>query len=166
MSNNCLTNKRIVMLICIDKKVRHFPCSCFYTKLGQPQSCFSPPRFGKSDTIQTIMLFIWMNLFSFIGAKPNIPWLFLTDPKLALEVYFGPCTPYQFRPVGPGKWPGARKAILLTQWDRLLKPMTTRVAGSPLKPCLFCNWFRPVLISVVSIAAFIVLFQPPLYLGF
>ena len=96
-------------------------------------------------------------LASFIGAKPNIPWLFLTDPKLALEVYFGPCTPYQFRLVGPGKWPGARNAIL-TQWDRLLKPMTTRVVGSPLKPCLFCNWFRPVLISVVSIAALIVLF--------
>ncbi|KAI4563062.1 hypothetical protein MJT46_010671 [Ovis ammon polii x Ovis aries] len=113
--------------------------------------------FGKSDTIQTDYVVYMDELASFIGAKPNIPWLFLTDPKLALEVYFGPCTPYQFRLVGPGKWPGARNAIL-TQWDRLLKPMTTRVVGSPLKPCLFCNWFRPVLISVVSIAAFIVLF--------
>ncbi|XP_068397333.1 flavin-containing monooxygenase 3 isoform X2 [Eschrichtius robustus] len=113
--------------------------------------------FGKSDTIQTDYIVYMDELASFIGAKPNIPWLFLTDPKLALEVYFGPCSSYQFRLVGPGKWPGARNAIL-TQWDRILKPTTTRIVGSPLKPCLFCSWFRPVLISVLSIAAFLVLF--------
>lgn len=113
-------------------------------------------RFGKSDTIQTDYIVYMDELASFIGAKPNILWLFLTDPKLALEVYFGPCSPYQFRLVGPGKWPGARHAIL-TQWDRSLKPTTTRAVGNPVKPCLFYSWFRPVAISVVSVAIFLLL---------
>uniref|UniRef100_A0A8D0G4U9 Flavin-containing monooxygenase n=1 Tax=Sphenodon punctatus TaxID=8508 RepID=A0A8D0G4U9_SPHPU len=60
------------------------------------------------------------------GVKPSLPSLFLTDPKLAWEVFFGPCTPYQYRLEGPGKWDGARKAIL-TQQERILKPMKTRV---------------------------------------
>ncbi|XP_075843577.1 dimethylaniline monooxygenase [N-oxide-forming] 4 [Microtus pennsylvanicus] len=60
-----------------------------------------------------------------IGAKPNIPLLFLTDPRLAWEVYFGPCSPYQYRLMGPGKWDGARNAIM-TQWDRTIKPLKTR----------------------------------------
>lgn len=51
-----------------------------------------------------------------IGVRPNLLWLFLTDPGLGLRVLFGPCTPYQFRLCGPGKWAGARQAIL-TQWD-------------------------------------------------
>ncbi|KAM8930623.1 dimethylaniline monooxygenase [N-oxide-forming] 2-like [Pelodytes ibericus] len=61
-----------------------------------------------------------------LGNHPNIIWLFLTDPKLALQVFFGPCTPYQYRLTGPGKWHGARKTIL-TQWDRTLKPLRTRI---------------------------------------
>ncbi|KAM7336165.1 hypothetical protein ACRRTK_004658 [Alexandromys fortis] len=60
-----------------------------------------------------------------IGSKPNIPLLFLTDPRLAWEVYFGPCSPYQYRLMGPGKWDGARNAIM-TQWDRTIKPLKTR----------------------------------------
>lgn len=60
-----------------------------------------------------------------IGSKPNIPLLFLTDPRLAWEVFFGPCSPYQYRLMGPGKWDGARNAIL-TQWDRTIKPLKTR----------------------------------------
>ncbi|OWK08402.1 hypothetical protein Celaphus_00010926, partial [Cervus elaphus hippelaphus] len=81
--------------------------------------------FGQSQTLQTDYITYMDELGSFIGAKPNIPWLFLTDPQLALEVYFGPCSPYQFRLMGPGKWDGARNAIL-TQWDRTLKPTRTR----------------------------------------
>ncbi|XP_047376496.1 dimethylaniline monooxygenase [N-oxide-forming] 4 isoform X2 [Sciurus carolinensis] len=68
-----------------------------------------------------------------IGVKPSIPLLFLRDPRLAWEVFFGPCTPYQYRLVGPGRWDGARNAIL-TQWDRTLKPLKTRVAPDPPKP--------------------------------
>ncbi|KAM7336166.1 hypothetical protein ACRRTK_004659 [Alexandromys fortis] len=60
-----------------------------------------------------------------IGSKPNIPLLFLTDPRLAWEVYFGPCSPYQYRLMGPGKWDGARN-VIMTQWDRTIKPLKTR----------------------------------------
>ncbi|NWZ03317.1 FMO1 monooxygenase, partial [Loxia curvirostra] len=78
--------------------------------------------------------FIWLGyldtLASFIGAKPSVLGLLCTDPWLALTIFFGPCSPYQYRLGGPGRWQGARQAIL-TQWDRVLKPTRTRVpAGS------------------------------------
>ncbi|XP_015267303.1 PREDICTED: dimethylaniline monooxygenase [N-oxide-forming] 1-like [Gekko japonicus] len=61
-----------------------------------------------------------------IGIKPSIPALLLSDPKLAMKIFFGPCSPYQYRLVGPGKWDGARDAIM-NQWERTLKPIRTRV---------------------------------------
>ncbi|NXL89603.1 FMO5 monooxygenase, partial [Alectura lathami] len=57
-----------------------------------------------------------------VGVKPSLPALFLTDPKLALEVLLGPCTPYQYRLRGPGTWQGAREAIL-TQRQRVVQPL-------------------------------------------
>ncbi|NWT02401.1 FMO4 monooxygenase, partial [Mionectes macconnelli] len=60
------------------------------------------------------------------GVKPSVLRLLLTDPRLALAIFFGPCTPYQYRLVGRGAWSGARDAIL-TQWQRTLKPLRTRV---------------------------------------
>jgi dimethylaniline monooxygenase (N-oxide forming) len=51
--------------------------------------------------------------------------LFKTDPRLAMSVLFGPCTPYQYRLFGPGKWSGARDAILTTM-DRVRFPLATR----------------------------------------
>uniref|UniRef100_A0A8C4U2X5 Flavin-containing monooxygenase n=1 Tax=Falco tinnunculus TaxID=100819 RepID=A0A8C4U2X5_FALTI len=64
------------------------------------------------------------------GVKPNVLRLLLTDPRLALAVFFGPCSPYQYRLMGRGKWSGARDAIL-TQWQRTLKPLRTRVVDDP-----------------------------------
>ncbi|CAH2311807.1 dimethylaniline monooxygenase [N-oxide-forming] 2 [Pelobates cultripes] len=61
-----------------------------------------------------------------IGNHPKILSLFFTDPRLALKIFFGPCTSYQYRLTGPGKWHGAREAIL-TQWDRTLNATRTRV---------------------------------------
>ncbi|XP_075689423.1 flavin-containing monooxygenase 5-like [Rhinoderma darwinii] len=60
-----------------------------------------------------------------IGCKPNLKKLFLSDPKLAWEMFFGPCTPYQYRLSGPGQWKDARKAIV-TQLERIIKPIKTR----------------------------------------
>ncbi|XP_029474103.1 dimethylaniline monooxygenase [N-oxide-forming] 5-like isoform X2 [Rhinatrema bivittatum] len=77
-------------------------------------------------TIQVDYVDYMDELATVVGVKPNILNLFLMDPKLAKEVFFGPCTPYQYRLTGPGKWSGARQAIL-TQWDRILKPTRTRV---------------------------------------
>lgn len=64
-----------------------------------------------------------------IGVKPNFLPMFRQDPRLALKVFFGPCTPYQYRLVGPGCWPGAAEAIR-TQWDRIVTPTRTRSVDS------------------------------------
>lgn len=61
-----------------------------------------------------------------ICVKASIPLLLFKDPRLAWEVCFGPCTSYQYRLMGPGKWDGASNAIL-TQWDRTMKPFKTRI---------------------------------------
>ncbi|XP_010835022.1 PREDICTED: dimethylaniline monooxygenase [N-oxide-forming] 3 isoform X2 [Bison bison bison] len=107
--------------------------------------------FGQSQTLQTDYITYMDELGSFIGAKPNIPWLFLTDPQLALEVFFGPCSPYQFRLMGPGKWDGARNAIL-TQWDRTLKPTRTRAVGEAKRPQRFYNLLKILLFPVLLLA--------------
>ena len=51
--------------------------------------------------------------------------LLVTDPRLAMEMYFGLATPYQYRLVGPGAWSGARDAILSAR-ERVLQPLRTR----------------------------------------
>lgn len=84
-------------------------------------------------------------LATMVGVKPNILSLFLKDPKLAKEIFFGPCTPYQFRLSGPGKWDGAREAIL-TQWDRIIKPTKTRVI-----PNNFTQSSVPVLLKLFGL---------------
>jgi len=94
--------------------------------------CQHPPalparRYVKSQrhTIQVDYIPYMDELACQVGVKPSLLTLFLTDPKLALEVAFGPCTPYQYRLRGPGAWPGAREAIL-TQRQRIIKPLQTR----------------------------------------
>ncbi|KAM6262684.1 LOW QUALITY PROTEIN: uncharacterized protein LJ264_006376 [Porphyrio hochstetteri] len=84
-------------------------------------------RYVKSQrhTIQVDYIPCMDELACQMGVKPNLLTLFLTDPKLALEVAFGPCTPYQYRLRGPGEWAGAREAIL-TQQQRIMKPLQTR----------------------------------------
>lgn len=59
------------------------------------------------------------------GAKPNIWKMAIEDPLLFINCYFGPCTPYQYRLVGPHAWPEARRTILTTK-ERILKPLDTR----------------------------------------
>nr|XP_057929032.1 flavin-containing monooxygenase 5-like isoform X2 [Doryrhamphus excisus] len=63
-----------------------------------------------------------------VGALPNLWWLLLTDPRLAFHIFLGPCTSYQYRLTGPGKWDGARQAIL-TLWERVFQPFQTRKAS-------------------------------------
>ncbi|EDM09384.1 rCG46167, isoform CRA_a [Rattus norvegicus] len=107
--------------------------------------------FGQSHTLQTDYITYMDELSSFIGAKPNIPWLFVTDPQLALEVYFGPCSPYQFRLMGPGKWDGARSAIL-TQWKRTVKPTRTRAVGEAQRPCHLYDLLQMLFFPVFFLA--------------
>ncbi|XP_028936180.1 flavin-containing monooxygenase 5-like [Ornithorhynchus anatinus] len=79
-------------------------------------------------------------LASLAGVKPSLPSLLLSDPKLAREVFFGPCTPYQYRLQGPGRWAGARRAIL-TQRGRILKPLRTGPVRSGPNLSRWPSWF-------------------------
>nr|XP_039270440.1 flavin-containing monooxygenase 5-like [Styela clava] len=60
-----------------------------------------------------------------ISCKPKYYKYFLTDPKLAMKVYFGPAVPYIYRLEGPGKWPDAKKTIMTVQ-ERVICPLMTR----------------------------------------
>uniref|UniRef100_A0A8C4WA41 Flavin-containing monooxygenase n=1 Tax=Gopherus evgoodei TaxID=1825980 RepID=A0A8C4WA41_9SAUR len=94
---------------------------------------------NKEGKIKTSYIGYMDEIASCVGVKPNVLLLFLKDPKLALEVFFGPCTPCQYRLAGPGKWVGARNTIL-TQWHRAVKPLRTRwltILGLPALLCMF-----------------------------
>ncbi|XP_004688534.1 PREDICTED: dimethylaniline monooxygenase [N-oxide-forming] 2 [Condylura cristata] len=88
--------------------------------------------FGESQSqiLQTNYIDYLDELAMEIGAKPDLLALFLQDPKLAVKLYFGPCNSYQYRLVGPGQWEGAKSAIL-TQKQRILKPLKTRSLKAP-----------------------------------
>uniref|UniRef100_A0A8C3WVA6 Flavin-containing monooxygenase n=1 Tax=Catagonus wagneri TaxID=51154 RepID=A0A8C3WVA6_9CETA len=102
------------------------------------------------------------DLAACIGAKPNVPLLFLKDPRLAWEVFFGPCTPYQYRLMGPGKWDGARNAIL-TQWDRTLKPLKTRIVPDSSRPASLLHYLKAWGVPLL-LASFLLLCKSSLFL--
>lgn len=81
-------------------------------------------------TIQVDYVTYMDDISSEVGVHPNILKLLLTDPKVGLQVLLGPITPYQYRLNGPGKWAGARQAIL-TQWERVAQAMKTRPLDVP-----------------------------------
>ncbi|NWI62838.1 FMO4 monooxygenase, partial [Todus mexicanus] len=88
------------------------------------------------------------------GVKPSVLRLLLTDPRLALAIFFGPCTPYQYRLVGRGKWSGARNAIL-TQWQRTLKPLRTRVVDDSSDSSGSWPWMCLLALPVALAASFL-----------
>uniref|UniRef100_A0A8C5PP99 Flavin-containing monooxygenase n=1 Tax=Leptobrachium leishanense TaxID=445787 RepID=A0A8C5PP99_9ANUR len=92
-----------------------------------------------------------------INVKPNIWKLILTDPVLGFKMFFGPINGYQYRLTGPHKWIGAREAIL-TQWDRIEKPLRTRGMK---KPCSSLFTFLPSLmpwfLCIVALCAAILI---------
>uniref|UniRef100_A0A1I8G0P9 Flavin-containing monooxygenase n=1 Tax=Macrostomum lignano TaxID=282301 RepID=A0A1I8G0P9_9PLAT len=79
-------------------------------------------------TIQVDWIPYMDELAAEIGCRPPLLRLLLTDPALFRAVVFEPCTPYQFRLVGPGAWPGARAAIL-GQMDRIRLGMRGGLSG-------------------------------------
>uniref|UniRef100_A0A8C6YXM7 Flavin-containing monooxygenase n=1 Tax=Nothoprocta perdicaria TaxID=30464 RepID=A0A8C6YXM7_NOTPE len=95
--------------------------------------CALPPRHDMEadiernprHTIQVDYIPYMDELAEQVGVRPSLAGLFLRDPRLAAEVLLGPCTPYQYRLRGPGRWHGARAAIL-TQRQRIIKPLRTR----------------------------------------
>ncbi|XP_070602905.1 dimethylaniline monooxygenase [N-oxide-forming] 2-like isoform X2 [Erythrolamprus reginae] len=91
---------------------------------------------SRSQSIQTSFIDYLDELAAALGSKPDLFSLLLWDPKLAWAMFFGPCSPFQFRLKGPGKWIGARDAIL-TQKERIIKPTKTRVVSSSSNHTLF-----------------------------
>ncbi|KAM4629450.1 flavin-containing monooxygenase 5-like [Polymixia lowei] len=91
---------------------------------------------SQRHTIQVDYVPYMDEIAELVGNQPSILRLLLTDPRLAMSVMLGPCTPYQYRLRGPGKWAGARQAIL-TQWERVAQPMMTRPSDQPKTKCSF-----------------------------
>ena len=80
---------------------------------------------SQRHTIQVDMVPYMDELASEIGVKPDFGKLILQDPILACKCFFGPCFPYQYRIMGPGKWDGAKEAID-TAHDRIQAAFDTR----------------------------------------
>ncbi|XP_033099826.1 dimethylaniline monooxygenase [N-oxide-forming] 5-like [Anneissia japonica] len=59
-----------------------------------------------------------------IGVIPTLD-MFLTDPKLAVKVFFGPAYPPSYRLQGPHAWAGARDAIM-KGWENTISSTKTR----------------------------------------
>jgi dimethylaniline monooxygenase (N-oxide forming) len=74
-----------------------------------------------------------------------------SDPRLFFHVVFGPASPYQYRLMGPGRWAGARDAIL-TQWDRVLYPLKTR----PVDKLESSPFFYYILVVVLAVIVYYV----------
>ncbi|KAL3870667.1 hypothetical protein ACJMK2_038712 [Sinanodonta woodiana] len=108
---------------------------------------------SQRHTIQVDYISFSNELCELIGCKPNFCKMLLTDPKLALTCVFGPCTPYQFRIVGPNHWPGAREAIR-TQWNRTFFPLKTRDVGQVTEKSLerfFLLYVMVIMLAIVFI---------------
>ncbi|XP_077012004.1 flavin-containing monooxygenase 5 [Tamandua tetradactyla] len=99
---------------------------------------------SQRHTIQVDYIEAMDELADLLGVKPNLLSLAFTDPKLALQLVWGPCTPVQYRLQGPGKWDGARKALLTTE-DRIRKPMMTRAVKKS-NSTISTTMFRVVLV--------------------
>uniref|UniRef100_A0A674GWY2 Flavin-containing monooxygenase n=1 Tax=Taeniopygia guttata TaxID=59729 RepID=A0A674GWY2_TAEGU len=113
-------------------------------------------RYVKSQrhTIQVDYIPYMDELACQLGVKPNLLSLFLTDPRLAMEVAFGPCTPYQYRLRGPGAWAGARAAIL-SQRQRVVRALQPRASRHPARPSAAPHVLT-VLFSIAMIVATLV----------
>ncbi|XP_039896094.1 flavin-containing monooxygenase 5-like isoform X1 [Simochromis diagramma] len=90
-----------------------------------------------------------------VGVRPKLLRLFLRDPVLWAKVFFGPCTPYQYRLSGPGNWSGARQAIF-TQWERVSQPFRTREIPDNTSKFGLCS---PLMLTFTGTVIIVVLFS-------
>ncbi|XP_041369693.1 flavin-containing monooxygenase 5-like [Gigantopelta aegis] len=85
-------------------------------------------------TIQVGFVDFMDQLAELIGCKPNVLSMLMSDPKLALKCWFGPCIPAQYRLTGPGEWSGARD-VILTSWERMRHPLQTKTLPEGPETC-------------------------------
>ncbi|XP_058495126.1 flavin-containing monooxygenase 5-like [Solea solea] len=107
---------------------------------------------SQRHTIQVDYVSYMDEIAKLVGVQPNFTKMLLTDPRLALNVLFGPTTPYQYRLRGPGKWAGARQAIL-TQWERVSKPLMTRPCNKP-RPKRMFKWALLLMGAAAGLVAY------------
>lgn len=103
---------------------------------------------SQRHTIQVDYVATMEDLAELVGVKPNLLSLAFTDPRLAFKLIVGPCTPIHYRLQGPGKWPGARKAILTCD-ERIRKPMMTRKIESSASAASAITWAKLMLAVVL-----------------
>ncbi|XP_075944651.1 flavin-containing monooxygenase 5-like [Anarhichas minor] len=108
---------------------------------------------SQRHTIQVDYITYMDEIAELVGVRPSLLRLLLTDPRLGLNLMLGPCTPYQYRLRGPGKWAGARQAIF-TQWERVAQPMQTRPCDDP-KPQRSLKWPLILAAAAVGSAAYV-----------
>ena len=84
---------------------------------------------GARHTVQVDYVPYMEELASHFGVKPNLWRYLITDPKLWYKLFFGPMVAYQYRLVGPGSWPGARRAIMGVN-ERIEHPLQTRSSST------------------------------------
>ncbi|KAI5623591.1 flavin monooxygenase, partial [Silurus asotus] len=124
----------------IFRGLNHLPAVSVMKKVTEKTWKANLQRFSCAKTSALIVDFITYldSVAQEISVRPNLLWLLLSDPRLGFRVLFGPCTSYQFRLFGPGKWAGARQAIL-SQWERVAEPFKTRPVPEH-KSCGFHYW--------------------------
>jgi len=88
-----------------------------------------------------------------VGCKPNLYKLLFSDPTLALRCFFGPCTPAQYRLMGPGAWEGAKKAIEDAPGNVIYATKTRVCPQADEKRIITAVFYLKLLILVVLIAA-------------
>jgi len=66
-----------------------------------------------------------------IGCKPDLQQYFMCDFQLWLKLFFGPCTPYQYRLNGPGANHEQAKKLIFSQDERIKAPFQTRKVKRP-----------------------------------
>ncbi|XP_068176293.1 flavin-containing monooxygenase 5-like [Antennarius striatus] len=108
---------------------------------------------SQRHTIQVDHIGYMDEIAELIGVQPNFLKLLLTDPRLWLKLIFGPESPYQYRLRGPGKWAGARHAIV-TQWNRITQPFHSKVYDEP-KPRRSSMWPLVLSAAALGLAAYI-----------
>uniref|UniRef100_A0A0B7AE17 Flavin-containing monooxygenase n=1 Tax=Arion vulgaris TaxID=1028688 RepID=A0A0B7AE17_9EUPU len=110
-------------------------------------------RYTKSrrHTIQVDYIGFMDEIAELVGCSVDYLDLLKKDPVLAFKIIFGPVTPYTFRLYGPGKWAGAREAVM-NQWRRIAAPLQTR----PLPPGNFNILENYMVLFAIAFAIYVV----------
>lgn len=86
-----------------------------------------------------------------IGCYPSLKRLFLTDPRLALAVFWAPVTPFTYRLRGPHAWSGARDAVLGC-WDACSSGVGKgKMAQPPFSSSWWMYWIMAIIVVLGSV---------------